>query len=192
MGDFLHASSAGWRLGMVCSSMFETATALWLLLWCIFMRLAPGPAHAHSSFACVLVRQCCYLTFFGRQTSRYIADSSMEGTQGSNAPTHSYPANIPSFSCSKRLNNATRTLSGPVLHTHRPHATHMQVISTIESYVVDSLQYLQGLMPSYDLLACMREQRDRFMTRLLVDLYLIHAQNLLRDGSHVQSFILVR
>lgn len=68
----------------------------------------------------------------------------------------------------------------------------MQVISTIESYVVDSLQYLQGLMPSYDLLACMREQRDRFLTRLLVDLYLIHAQNLLRDGAHVQSFILVR
>ena len=68
----------------------------------------------------------------------------------------------------------------------------MQVISTIETYVVDSLQYLQGLMPSYDLLACMREQRDRFLTRLLVDLYLVHAQNLLRDGAHVRSFILVR
>jgi hypothetical protein len=68
----------------------------------------------------------------------------------------------------------------------------MQVISTIEGYVIDSLQYLQGLMPSYDLLANMREQRDRFLTRLLVDLYLIHAQNLLRDGAHVQSFILVR
>lgn len=68
----------------------------------------------------------------------------------------------------------------------------MQVISTIETYVVDSLQYLQGLMPSYDLLATMREQRDRFLTRLLVELYLIHAQNLLRNGAHVQSFILVR
>jgi hypothetical protein len=68
----------------------------------------------------------------------------------------------------------------------------MQVISTIEDYIMNSLQFLQGLMHAHELLANVREHRDRFIVRLLVDLYLNHAFNLFQEGAGAQDFILVR
>lgn len=68
----------------------------------------------------------------------------------------------------------------------------LQIINIVEAYIIDSLQFLQGLLHSHELLATVRAHRDRFLARLLTDLYLHHAASLLRDGAHVLSFILVR
>eukprot|EP00892_Ulva_mutabilis_P001277 jgi/Ulvmu1/1114/UM106_0031.1 len=65
------------------------------------------------------------------------------------------------------------------------------IIGIVESYVIDSLQFLQGLLHSHELLATVRAHRDRFLARLLTDLYLHHAASLLRDGAHVLNFILM-
>lgn len=68
----------------------------------------------------------------------------------------------------------------------------LQIINIVEAYIIDSLQFLQGLLHSHELLATVRAHRDRFLARLLTDLYLSHAASLLRDGAHVLNFILVR
>lgn len=67
----------------------------------------------------------------------------------------------------------------------------LQIINIVEAYIIDSLQFLQGLLHSHELLATVRAHRDRFLARLLTDLYLNHAASLLRDGAHVLNFILV-
>jgi hypothetical protein len=65
------------------------------------------------------------------------------------------------------------------------------MIQSIESYIVASLQFLQGLLHSYELLATMREHRDRFVSNLLVDLVVSHASKLAHESA-LSSLILVR
>lgn len=65
------------------------------------------------------------------------------------------------------------------------------MIQSIESYIVASLQFLQGLLHSYELLTTMREHRDRFISNLLVDLVVSHASKLAHESS-LSSLILVR
>jgi hypothetical protein len=67
----------------------------------------------------------------------------------------------------------------------------MQIIQAVESYIVASLQFLQGLLHSYELLATMREHRDRFIANLLVDLAISHASKLAHESA-LTSLILVR
>ena len=67
----------------------------------------------------------------------------------------------------------------------------MQVVQAIESYIVASLQFCQGVLHSYELLATMREQRDRFIANLLVDLMASHASKLAHEAD-LKSLVLVR
>jgi hypothetical protein len=67
----------------------------------------------------------------------------------------------------------------------------LQIIQAIESYIVASLQFLQGLLHSYELLATMREHRDRFISNLLVDLVVSHASKLAHERA-LCSLVLVR
>jgi hypothetical protein len=64
------------------------------------------------------------------------------------------------------------------------------IVQAIESYIVASLQFCQGLLHSYELLAAMREQRDRFISNLLVDLMASHASKLAHE-SELQTLILM-
>jgi hypothetical protein len=64
------------------------------------------------------------------------------------------------------------------------------IVQAIESYIVASLQFCQGLLHSYELLATMRDQRDRFISNLLVDLMASHASKLAHEAE-LQTLILM-
>ena len=52
----------------------------------------------------------------------------------------------------------------------------LQVVQAIESYITASLQFLQGLLQSFELLATLREHRDRFIAGVLPVFCIKHSE----------------